>query len=177
MPVRDLAIFAVLSTIMYVSRFSLQWIPFIQLLGPIIAAVTLAYRVRALIPIYVYIMLDGMFSGFSFWWLPYLYIWLPMWLMFMFAGKLRLPYKVKVPLYMVLCALHGLAFGIMYAPAQALMFGLSFEALVAWVIMGLSFDVMHAIGNFAAGVLIIPLSELLKKLSKIETDPNYVRIV
>ena len=84
---------------------------------------------------------------------------------------------MKVPLYMVLCALHGLAFGIMYAPAQALMFGLSFEALIAWVIMGLSFDVMHAIGNFAAGVLIIPLSELLKKLSKIETDPNCVKIM
>jgi len=144
----------------------LQGVPFLQLLAPVIASITLAYRVRALIPLYVYIMLEGIFAGFSFWWLPYIYIWLPLWLMFMLAGKLELPNKIKIPLFMVLCALHGLAFGIMYAPAQALMFGLTFEAMIAWIIAGLSFDVMYAIGNFAAGVMIIPISEVLKKLEK-----------
>ena len=165
-PVRDLAIYSVLSAIMLVSRISLQMVPFIQLLGLIVAAITLAYRVHALIPLYVYVMLEGIFAGFSFWWLPYIYIWLPLWFSFMLAGKLNLPKKVKIPLYMVLSGLHGLLFGIMYAPAQALMFGLTFEGTIAWVIAGLWFDVMHAMGNFAAGVLIIPLSELLIRLNR-----------
>ena len=165
-PVRDLAIYSVLSAIMLVSRISLQMVPFIQLLGLIIASVTLAYRVRALIPLYVYVMLDGIFSGFSLWWMPYIYIWLPLWFSFMLAGKLNLPKKVKVPLYMVLSGLHGMFFGIMYAPAQALMFGLTFEGTITWVVAGLWFDFMHAMGNFAAGVLIIPLSELLTRLDR-----------
>ena len=144
----------------------LQGIPFIQLLGLFIASITLAYRVRALIPLYVYILLEGLFAGFSFWWIPYVYIWLPLWLMFMLAGKINLPKNILIPLYMVLCALHGLTFGIMYAPTQALMFGLTFEGMIAWIIAGFGFDVMHAIGNFAAGILIIPLSDLLVQLSK-----------
>jgi len=163
-PVRDLAIYAVLGTIMFVSRIIMQFIPNIHLLGLFIAAITLTYRVRALIPLYVYIMLDGIFAGFAFWWMPYIYIWLPLWLMFMMIGKARLPKKIQVPLYMALCGLHGLSFGAMYAPSWALMAGLSFEATIAWIIAGLGFDTAHAISNIIAGTLIIPLSELLKKL-------------
>lgn len=144
----------------------MQGIPNVHVLGLFIAAITLTYRVRALIPLYVYIMMEGLFAGFSFWWIPYLYIWLPLWGMFMLVGKINLPRKVQVPLYMVLSALHGLSFGTMYAPAQAIMFGLSFEAMIAWIIAGLWFDTFHAIGNFAAGTLIVPLSELLKRLSR-----------
>jgi len=138
----------------------------VHLLGLFIAAITLTYRVRALIPLYVYIMLDGLLAGFAFWWIPYLYIWLPLWGVFMLAGKINLPKKIKVPLYMVLCGLQGLLFGTMYAPAQAIMFGLSFEATIAWILAGLWYDAFHAAVQFAAGALIIPLSELLKKLSQ-----------
>lgn len=146
----------------------MQWIPNVHLLGLFIAAITLTYRVRALIPLYVCIFVDGLFAGFSSWWMPYLYIWLPLWLMFMIAGRFNLPAGAKVPLYMALCALHGLSFGTLYAPAQAFMFGLSFEAMITWIIAGLWFDLIHAIGNFAAGTLIIPLAALIKKLDKRE---------
>ena len=165
-PVRDITIFAALSAIMLVSRIMMQWIHGVHLLGLFIASMTLVYRVRALIPIYVYIMLDGLFTGFAFWWVPYLYIWLPIWSMFMIVGKLNLPRKIQIPLYMVLCGLQGLLFGAMYAPAWALFAGLTFEATIAWIIAGLGFDIIHAIAQVAAGILIIPLSELLRKLDK-----------
>jgi energy-coupling factor transport system substrate-specific component len=144
----------------------MQMIPNVHLLGLFVASITLAYRVRALIPLYVYIMLDGVFLGFSMFWMPYLYVWLPLWLMFLLAGKLKLPIKFQVPLYMVLCGLHGLSFGLLYAPAQALIFGLSFQSMVAWIIAGIPFDIIHAAGNFAAGTLIVPLAALLKRLDK-----------
>ena len=44
------------------------------------------------------------------------------------------------------------------------MFGLSFKGMIAWIIAGFPFDALHGLGNLAAGVLIIPLSELLLKL-------------
>jgi len=159
-----MAIFAALATIMLVSRISMQLILNIHLLGLFIAAITLVYRARALIPIYLYIMLDGIFTGFAFWWQPYLYIWLPLWLMFMAAGKLKLPKIAQVPIFMVLCGMHGLLFGIMYAPAWALYMGLSFNATIAWIIAGIPADIIHCISNIALGTLIVPLAELLKKL-------------
>ena len=162
----ELVVFAVLGSIMFVSQIAMQWLPNVHFLGLFVAAFTLTYRVRALIPIYVYVMVYGAFYGFSTWWIPYLYIWLPLWGMFMLAGKIRLPMKAKIPLYMVLCGLHGLSFGTLYAPFQALVFGLSFQGMVAWIIAGIPFDITHAIGNLAAGVMIIPLSELLRKLDK-----------
>ena len=163
-----MAIFAVLGTIMFVSRITMQFIPNVHLLGLFIAAITLAYRARALIPLYVCILLDGLFAGFSFWWVPYLYIWLPLWLIFMLVGRIDMSVKIRVPLYMILCGLHGLSFGILYAPAWALAVGLNFKGMIAWVIAGLWFDIVHAISNFAAGALIIPLSELLIKLDRKE---------
>ena len=164
LPIRDMVIFAALGTIMFVSRFSMQLIMSVHLLGLFIAAITLTYRVRALIPIYIYVMLDGVFAGFAFWWQPYLYIWLPLWLMFMAAGSFKIPKIAQVPLYMGLCGLHGLLFGVMYAPAWALYMGLSFNATVAWVIAGLPADIIHCVSNAALGILIVPLSELLRRL-------------
>jgi len=147
------------------SRVGLQFIMNVHPLGLIIAATTLTYRTRALIPLYVYIMLDGMFSGFSMWWIPYLYIWLPLWGIFMLLGKLELSHKIKVPLFMIGCGLHGLLFGLLYSPAQALMFGFNFQTTVAWVIAGIPADIVHAVGNTALGTLIIPLHIVMKRLS------------
>jgi len=163
---KELVIFAILGSIMLISHIVMMWIPNIHLIGLFIAAFTLSYRVRALIPIYVYVMLYGALYGFSPWWIPYLYIWIPLWGIFMLVGKFNFSNKIKIPLYMILCSLHGLTFGILYAPLQAWLFGLNFQGMIAWIIAGLPFDTIHAIGNLAAGILILPLSELLKKLNK-----------
>jgi len=165
LPLKDLIIFAILGSIMFISHMIMIWIPSVHLIGLFIAAFTLTYRVRALIPIYLYVMIYGAIYGFSTWWVPYLYIWIPLWGLFMLVGMFKLPVKAKVPIYMVLCALHGLSFGLLYAPFQAWVFGLSFQGMVAWIIAGIPFDVTHAISNLAAGILIVPLSELLIRLS------------
>jgi len=162
---KELVIFAILGSIMFISHIAMMWIPNVHFLGLFIAAYTLTYRVKALIPIYVYVFVYGALYGFSTWWIPYLYVWLPLWALFMLIGSFKnIPVKIKIPLFMLLCALHGLSFGALYAPFQAWLFGLSFNAMLAWIVAGLPFDVIHAIGNLAAGILIVPLAELLKKL-------------
>ena len=163
---KELVIFAVLGAIMFISHLALMGIPNIGFIGLFIAAYTLTYRVRALIPIYIYIMLYGIFFGLMTW-IPYLFVWLPLWGLFMLIGKFNLPLVVKVPVYMILCALHGLSFGTLYAPFAALLFGIPFRlsTMLAWIAAGFPFDIAHALGNFAAGVLIVPLSELLKRLN------------
>ena len=153
-----------LGTLMYCSKVIMSVLPNIHLLGMLTMTYTVAYRAKALIPIYIYVILDGLFSGFNFWWLPYLYIWTILWAITMLLPK-KMPLKIAAIVYPIICALHGFAFGTLYAPAQALMFGLNFEQTVAWIIAGIPFDVIHGVSNIFTGMLVIPFSELIKKLS------------
>ena len=149
---------------MYCSKVIMSVLPNIHLLGMLTMTYTVVYRAKALIPIYIYVMLDGLFSGFNFWWLPYLYIWTILWAITMLLPK-KMPLKIAAIVYPIICALHGFAFGTLYAPAQALMFGLNFEQTVAWIIAGIPFDMIHGVSNIFTGMLVIPFSELMKKLS------------
>ena len=76
----------------------------------------------------------------------------------------RMPKVAACIVYPLLCALHGLAFGVLYSPAQALMFGLNFQQMLVWIASGFGFDIIHCVGNFAVGFIIYPLSEVLRKL-------------
>ena len=63
---------------------------------------------------------------------------------------------------MVLNAAHGFLYGTLYAPSQALLFGLSFEGMIAWIVAGFPWDVLHGISNFFCGLLIVPIISILK---------------
>ena len=161
---KELVIFSMLGTLMYCSKVIMSVLPNIHLLGMLTMTYTVVYRAKALIPIYIYVMLDGLFSGFNFWWLPYVYIWTILWAITMLLPK-KMPLKIAGIVYPIICALHGFAFGTLYAPAQALMFGLNFEQTIAWIIAGIPFDAIHGVSNIFTGMLVVPFSELMKKLS------------
>lgn len=162
---RELTIFAMLGTIMYLSKIIMEWIPNVHLLGTLTMAYTLVYRRKALYPIYVYVFLNGVLAGFNTWWIPYLYIWTVLWAATMLLPK-NMPKRIAPIVYMVVCALHGICFGILYAPAQALLYRFSFEQTVAWIVSGFYFDVIHGIGNFFCGMLIVPIVSVLRMLEK-----------
>ena len=162
---KELTVFAFLGTLMYSSKIIMEALPNIHLLGVFVIAFTVVYRKKALYPIYVYVFINGLMSGFSMWWLPYLYIWTVLWGVVMLLPK-NMPKKIRGVVYMVVCALHGFAFGTLYAPAQALLFGLDFERTMAWIIAGLPYDFIHGVSNFFCGILIVPLITLLERLEK-----------
>ena len=160
-----MVIYAMLGTIMFTSKIIMEVLPNIHLLGTLTVVYTVVLRKKALIPIYVYVFLNGLYGGFSLWWVPYLYIWTVLWGAVMLLPK-NMPRKAKRIIFPIVSALHGITYGILYAPAQAIMFGLDFKGMLAWVAAGISFDVIHCVSNFALGFLILPLSELLAKLMK-----------
>lgn len=162
----DLIIFAMLGVIMFVSKYMTEALPNIHMLGMLTMTYTIVYRKKALIPVYVFVFLIGLFNGFALWWIPYLYLWTILWAITMLLPK-NMSKKVAVPVYAIVCALHGLCYGTLYAPAQALMYGLDFKAMVTWIIAGLPWDALHAAGNFAVGLLIVPFATALKKFHKI----------
>ena len=163
--IKEIAVFAMLGALMFCSKIIMEILPNIHLLGMFTCVFTIVFRKKALIPIYLYVLLNGIYAGFALWWIPYLYIWTILWGMVMLLPK-NMPTKVACVVYPVICALHGFLFGILYAPGQALMFSLNFEQTIDWIIVGLPFDITHGIGDFFAGFLIVPLSSLLKKITR-----------
>ena len=160
-----MAVFAMLGALMYASKMIMEVAPNVHLLGVFTIAFTVVYRKKALYPIYIYVLLNGIFCGFATWWIPYLYLWAVLWGATMLLPK-RIPEKLRPLVYMLLCAAHGFLFGTLYAPAQALLYGLSFQKMIAWIISGLPWDFVHGVSNFFCGILIVPIIKILTFLEK-----------
>ena len=167
--VRETAVFGMLGALMYASKVLMEVAPNVHLLGVFTIAITVVYRKKALYPIYTYILLNGLFSGFATWWIPYLYLWLVLWGVTMLLPQ-NMPKKVKPIVYMIVNACHGFLFGTLYAPAQAILFGLNFEKTIAWIVAGLPWDFVHGVSNFICGLLIVPIINVLQRLERSENQ-------
>lgn len=162
--IKEMVIFSMLGAIMYISKELMAFLPNIHILGLLIMVYTLTYRGKALIPIYVFVLLEGLFAGFAVWWIPYLYIWTVLWGVTMLLPQ-KMPNKIAVPVYMIVCSLHGLSYGTLYSPVWALWMGFNLETTISWIVTGFPWDIIQALGNLAFGTLIVPLTKLLKKLN------------
>ena len=163
--IRETAVFSMLGAVMYASKMIMEVVPNVHLLGMFIVAFTVVYRKKALYPIYVFVFITGLTNGFATWWLPYLYIWTVLWAMTMLLPR-KLPEKWKPLVYMAVCGLHGCLYGTLYAPAQALLFGLDFKGMLAWIVAGLPWDFVHGTSNFLCGGLIYPMVKLLQRMEQ-----------
>ena len=163
--IREITVFAMYGALMYASKVIMEVAPNIHLIGVFTIALTVVYRKKALYPIYIFVLLTGLFSGFAMWWIPYLYLWAVLWGIAMLLPR-KLPRKWQVPMYMVVCGLHGLMYGTLYAPAQMILFGLDWQGMIAWIIAGFPWDVVHGVGNLVCGLMIVPVIELLRLLEK-----------
>lgn len=161
--VREIALFGMLGALMYASKVIMEIAPNIHLLGTLTMAYTLVYRKKALYPIYVYVFLNGLLAGFSMWWIPYLYLWTILWGVTMLLPK-KMPKKLQPIVYMVVCSLHGFSFGILYAPAQAIMFHLDLKGMLTWIATGFPWDILHGVSNFFCGMLIVPIVTVLRRI-------------
>lgn len=151
--------------VMYASKLAMEFLPNIHLLGVFTIALTVVYRKKALYPIYVFVFLMGLFSGFASWWIPHLYLWTILWCATMLLPR-NLPTKIQPLIYMLVCAAHGFLYGTLYAPAQAILFGLSLNGTIAWIIAGLPWDFLHGISNFFCGILIQPIVTAIQSAEK-----------
>ena len=161
--IRQIVIFAMLGALMFASKVIMEVLPNIHLVGMLTVLYTVVYRAKAIIPIYIYVFLNGLYAGFATWWVPYLYVWTVLWGMAMLIPRNIKP-KVACVVYPVVCSLHGFAFGIIYSPGQALLFGYDLKMTLGWIAMGFGFDIIMGVSNLCAGLLIFPLSRILIKL-------------
>ncbi len=164
--IKEIAVFGMLGALMYASKVIMELFPNVHLIGVFIIAMTVVYRKKALYPLYIFVVLTGLLNGFGTWWIPYLYIWAVLWGATMFLPK-SLEGKSAAFVYALICAAHGYLYGVLYAPFQAIMYNLTFEGTLTWIVTGLPFDAIHGTSNFICGIiLILPLIKLLKTAEK-----------
>ncbi len=161
--IREVAVFSMLGALMFASKIAMEAFPNIHLLGVLTMVYTLVYRQKALYPIYIYVLINGVYAGFNVWWIPYLYLWTILWGVTMLLPR-RMPERIRPVVYALVCGLHGLLFGTLYAPAQALLFGYDLKTTLAWIAAGFPWDCVHATGNLVLGTLIVPLTRVLERL-------------
>ena len=81
-----------------------------------------------------------------------------------YRKKALYPIYTYVLLYIICCSLHGFLFGTLYAPAQAILYGMGFKATIARIIAGLPWDAIHGVSNLVCGLLIMPIVKILTYL-------------
>lgn len=164
---KDVAVLSLMGALMFAGDVLLEMLPNIHLVGVFITVTTVVYRKWALLSIYVYVLLQGLLSGFDLWWIPYIYIWDFLWLFIMLIPK-RLPDNIKNILYVVVCALHGYLFGILYAPSHVWLFcDGDFSRMIPWIILGIPADITHGTSNLILGTLfILPAIHIIKRIDK-----------
>ncbi len=165
--VRETAVFGFLGALMFASKLVMEVLPNVHLLALFTVVFTVVYRRKALYPIYIYVILCGLYAGFNAWWIPHLYLWTILWGVTMLLPK-NMPRPIVPIVYAVVCSAHGFLYGTLYAPAQALMFGYSFEQMIAWIVSGLPWDALHGIGNLGISVLGVPLITVLRRLERVK---------
>ena len=163
--IKEVAVFGMLGALMYATKVLMEILPNIHLLGVMVIAITVVYRQKALYPLYIYVFLNGLLAGFATWWIPYLYVWTVLWGVTMLLPR-RMKPTVAPLVYMVVCAAHGFVFGVLYAPAQAWLFGLDFSGMITWIVAGLPFDAIHGVSNFLCGSLIVPLIAAMRRVER-----------
>ena len=160
-----MCLFAIFAAMMFMSKIILEFLPNVHMLGMFVVLLTSVYRKKALIPIYLFVLIEGVYVGFALWWVPYLYIWTVLWGFAMLIPK-DCNKKYMIIVYPLVCGLHGFLYGTLYAPFQAFAFSLNFKQSLVWIAAGLPWDAIHGISNFFMGFLVYPLKMLLQKLHK-----------
>ena len=158
----EVVLYALLGSFMFASKQVMEVFPNVHILGMLTVLYTLLFRFKALIPVYVFILLEGIICGFNIWWVPYLYLWAILW-----GAAMLIPRRLK-PIWLSLCCIvvcgsHGFLYGTLYAPFQALAFGLNFKGMITWIIAGIPFDIVHGVSNLFMGILVVPLYIPLKR--------------
>ena len=158
LPLRDLLVLSMLAALMFCAKFALQNIPNVHLGAVLLIVATLRFGAKALYMVFVYIMLEGLFFGFSIWWVPYTYIWA----ILVLAVLPQRRHKSWLILS-VTGALHGYLFGAMCAIVTAVVGGLA--AGFSFWIAGIPYDLIHGTSNLILCLILVrPLDKLAQKL-------------
>ena len=156
----EIVLLGMLGAIAFVCQVSLIFLPNIEVVSILFIVYTRTFGKKALFPIYVFVLHEGIFWGFGSWWIMYLYIWTILWGISMIFHR-----NDSSIAWAVINGAYGLCFGALCSITQGILFGIG--SGFAYFISGIPFDIVHCIGNFFTALFLYkPLTILLSKVRK-----------
>ncbi len=156
----EIVLLGMLGAIAYVGQIALSFLPNIEVVSILFLVYTKVFGKKALFPIYVFVLLEGIFWGFGSWWIMYLYVWAVLW-----GITMLLRSNDSAAFWAVINGAFGLVFGALCSITQGALFGIG--SGFAYFISGIPFDIVHCIGNFFTALFLYkPLTILLSKVRK-----------
>ena len=155
---KEIVIFGLFAAMMIIGKEILAFLPNIEIVSLFIIVLTLAYGLKALIPVYIFVLAEGLLYGFGLWFWGYLYIWA-----ILVLAVFALRKYDSLILWTALSGIFGLLFGTLGSIPHFFISGIG--GGTAYIIAGLSFDITHSIGNIVITLaLFVPLKKLILKL-------------
>lgn len=157
--IREIVLFGLFAAMMIISKEILAFLPNIEIVTLLVIVFTLSYGLRTLIPVYIFVLAEGLLYGFGFWFWSYTYIWT---ILVFLVYLLRKNENLFV--FTALSGIYGLLFGILGSIPNFVVGGIG--GGIAYIIAGIPFDIAHCLGNVVTTLaLFLPLRKLLKKLA------------
>lgn len=154
----EVALFGILGGMTFAAKVAMAGLPNIEPVSLMVMLFAVTFGLKAVYPIYVYVLMEYALYGFGMWSFNYLYIWV------ILAGAAWLCRGVTNPFgWAILSGMFGLLFGTLCAPVYFITGGWAYG--ISWWISCIPFDITHCIGNFViALVLFVPLRKILERL-------------
>lgn len=156
--IREVVLFGVLGALMFALQVAMSPLPNIEPVSLLVMLFAVTFGWKALFPVYVFVVMEILFYGFSLWNVYYLYIWT-----ILAVAAILLRRQESVLVWAILSAVFGLAFGALCGIVDVFIGGFAYAG-AKWV-SGIPFDVIHCVGNFVMTLLLFkPLRKVLSRL-------------
>lgn len=157
---RQLVLLALFGALLFVAQVALAWAANVELVTLLLLLLAVTYGWKTLIPLYLFVLAEGLYYGFSQWFINYLYVWLvPVVLGVLFRKRTSRWF------WAILAGLFGLSFGTLCSFPMLFVGGV--PAMVSYIVSGLSYDAVHGAGNFLSVLLLfIPLRRVMSDLNR-----------
>lgn len=154
----DAIVLSIFGAMLVISQVALSFLPNIELVSTLIIILTMVYGKKAFCPIYIFVAAEGLLFGFGLWWICYLYVWAVLAVTVLALRKIK-----SCVFWAIVSAIFGLLFGTLCSIPTFIVMG--FSGGVAYIISGISFDLIHCAGNFIVTLTLFkPLYSVLAVL-------------
>ncbi len=148
MTAREVVLYALLASLLLVVQVGLAFLPNIELVSLLLMVYTRSMGKKALIPLYVFVLAEGLLYGFGIWWINYLYIWTILVFVVILFRKIE-----SVWFWAIVSCIYGLCFGTLSAVPYFFMGGVTLVA--TYIVNGIPFDLFHGAGNFVTALVLM----------------------
>jgi len=157
---REIIVLALFAALLLISKEALAALPNIEVVTLFIILLTHNIGLKALWSVYTFVAVQLLLYPSGVWMISYLYVWAI--LVFIICALRRYGNAV---LYTIIAGIFGILFGVLCSIPSFFIGGFGYG--MAWIVRGLSFDVIHCVGNIATvALLFYPLNNVIQKIIK-----------